>query len=347
MALKKAKAVRVPLKEAEPMRRYLREHHLLRDDVDITKDASYLYLPIIAIPKKLPSATVVTKLFEERVSKPRCYKELIRLPPPLQGNLPTSYDVVGDIILLKMPKNLEKYQHEIGKALLESHPHIQTVCAVTPVSGELRTRQVTIIAGEPRTLTTHIEYGLLFKVDVTETYFSPRLASERWRVASQVKPGETVVDMFAGVGPFSIMIACHANPRIVYAVDKNRKAARLAQLNVKANHVLDKVEVLNADAADIQRLIPVATDRIIMNLPFSALTFFSTALRIAAHHCIIHYYDIMRKDEIQGRIQELETIAKEQGFDLVDVNARTMKSYTPREFYIGIDITTRKRADVA
>jgi tRNA (guanine37-N1)-methyltransferase len=347
MTLKKIKAVRVPLREAEPVRRLLRERHLLRDDVTISKDGAYLYLPVTAVPSELMSATVVTHPFEVKVSKPHCYKDLVKIPKSLRDELPTSYDVVGDIILLKLPKTLANYQNEIGKALLETHPHIRTVSVVNPVSGELRTRKVYIIAGEQRTLTTHIEYGLSFDVDVAETYFSPRLASERRRVAFKVQPGETVVDMFAGVGPFSIMIARYANPRIVYAIDKNREAVRLAQQNAKKNHVLDKVEVIRADAADARRLIPALADRIIMNLPFSAYRFFPVALSIAADYCIIHYYDIMREEEIQARIEALEKTAKEQGFVLSNVTARTIKSYTPREFYIGIDITARKHADVA
>ena len=142
--------------------------------------------------------------------------------------LPTSYDVVGAIILIKLPKALFPYRKEIGKALLETHKNIRTVCLIDPVSGELRTRNVTIIAGENQTLTTHTEYGLSFDVDVETTYFSPRLASERKRVADLVKPGEIVVDMFAGVAPFSIMIARYAKPKIVYAIDKNKEAIKLS-----------------------------------------------------------------------------------------------------------------------
>jgi tRNA (guanine37-N1)-methyltransferase len=347
MTVKKVKTLRVPLGEAEPVRRYLRQQQVLREDVKIAKDETYLYLPVTTVPSKLSSITVVTRSLELKVAIPHCYKELVKIPKLLQEELPTSYDVVGDIILLKLPKSLVDYQNEIGKALLETYPHIRTVCAVSPVSGELRTREVSIIAGEQRTLTTHVEYGLSFDVDVAGTYFSPRLASERRRVASQVQPGETVVDMFAGVGPFSIMIARYGNPRIVYAIDKNSEAVRLARQNAKKNHVLDKVEVLCADAVDVRRLIPGFADRIIMNLPFSAFRFFPAALSIAADNSIIHYYDIMREEETQVRIEALEKTAKEQGFVLSNVTARKIKSYTPREFYIGIDITARRRADVA
>jgi tRNA (guanine37-N1)-methyltransferase len=347
MARKKAKAVRVPLQEAEPVRRYLRERHLLREDVNIVKDGTYLYLPVTVVPSEVDSSTVVTRLFEMKASKPSCYKDLVKIPQSLRDALPTSYDVVGDIILLKLPKVLLSYQNQIGEALLGTHPHIRTVCAITAVSGELRTRQVSIIAGEQRTLTTHTEYGLSFDVDVAETYFSPRLASERRRVASQVRPGETVVDMFAGVAPFSIMIARYANPRIVYAIDKNSMAVKLAKQNVKKNHVLERVEVICADAADVRTVVPAFADRIIMNLPFSAFQFFPVALSIAANPCSIHYYDILREEETQARIDALKTIAQEQLFGLTEISTRKIKSYTPREFYIGIDITATKRADVA
>ena len=347
MARKKAKAVRVLLQEAEPVRRYLRDRHLLREDLNIVKDETYLYLPVTVVPSEVDSSTVVTRLFEMKASKPSCYKDLVKIPQSLRDALPTSYDVVGDIILLKLPKVLLSYQNQIGEALLGTHPHIRTVCAITAVSGELRTREVSIIAGEQRTLTTHTEYGLSFDVDVAETYFSPRLASERRRVASQVRPGETVVDMFAGVAPFSIMIARYANPRIVYAIDKNSLAVKLAKQNVKKNHVLERVEVICADSADVRTVVPVFADRIIMNLPFSAFRFFPVALSIAANTCSIHYYDILREEEIHARIDALRTIAQEQSFGLTDISTHKIKSYTPREFYIGIDITATKRADVA
>ncbi len=118
--------------------------------------------------------------------------------------------------------------------MLETHKNIRTVCLIDPVSGELRTRNVAIIAGENQTLTTHTEYGLSFDVDVETTYFSPRLASERKRVANLVKSGEIVVDMFAGVAPFSIMIARYAKPKIVYAIDKNKEAVLLCKKECKA-----------------------------------------------------------------------------------------------------------------
>ena len=180
-----------------------------------------------------------------------------------------------------------------------------------------------------------------------KTYFSPRLATERKRVANLVKPGEIVVDMFTGVAPFSIMIAKYADPKIIYAIDKNSEAIKYAKENIKKNNVLDKVEIIHADAKKVHKILKEKADRIIMNLPFSAHMFLKNTLTITKKISIIHYYDILKEEEIQERINELKRIGKENKTKLTNLNVRKIKTYAPREFYIGIDITATKNADVA
>jgi tRNA (guanine37-N1)-methyltransferase len=213
---------------------------------------------------------------------------------------------------------------------------------VEPVSGELRTRNIEIIAGERETVTMHREYGLKLIVDVAKTYFSPRLASERKRISDLVEPDEVIVDMFAGVAPFSIMIAKFAKPEIIYAFDKNKYAVQLAKQNIKLNNVLNKVEVIHADAKDCQNILTEKVDRIIMNLPFSAHAFLNYALRIAKDRCVIHYYDILHENHIQSRIENLREITRKNKFTLDSLDVRKIKTYAPREFYIGIDIKAKK-----
>ena len=347
MTKRKALALCVPAREAEHVRKMLQATHLLREDVKIIKEEGGIYFPVTETPVGFSNYPLVTKSFEIQTKTPHCYKDLLKLPKKLQEELPTSYDIIGSIILIKLPPSLLRYRTQIGTALLKTHKNIRTVCRVDPVSGELRIRDIMVIAGENQTLTSHAEYGLTFQVDVAATYFSPRLASERKRVASLVRPEEIVVDLFAGVAPFSIMIARFAKPKLVYAIDKNTEAINLARENVRKNHVLDIVEVIHADAKDAEKLIPIKADRIIMNLPFSAYQFFSVALSIAAAHCKVHYYDIMREEEIEGRISSLKKIALKQDYTLTEVVRHKIKSYAPREFYIGLDITATKHADVA
>ena len=161
--------------------------------------------------------------------------------------------------------------------------------------------------------------------------------------------------MFTGVAPFSVMIAKYAEPKIVFAVDKNKDAIYYAQKNVTVNRVLDKVEVIHADALKLREILSrykVKADRVIMNLPFSSYNFFKTALDIISNQAIIHYYDIQHEKEIDKRIKQLTELAKKNNIEIKSNKVRKIKSYSPYEFYIGIDITTKKTkikkfADVA
>ncbi|UCF11874.1 MAG: class I SAM-dependent methyltransferase family protein [Thermoplasmatales archaeon] len=338
----KSAGIRVQLNQAEKMRKYLSEKKLLRNDLKISKNNAFIFFPVKEIPNELNPYNFVKKEFEKKVIKPKSYKEIGLIPEKLKHELPTSYDVIGDIILIKLPNNLLKYQKEIGKSLLKSNKNIRTVCSIKPVTGEFRTRNITVIAGESRTTTTHKEYGLKLNVNIKNTYFSPRLAAERKRVAELVKPGEIIVDLFTGVAPFSIMIAKYADPKIIYAIDKNKEAVLFAKQNIKKNNVLNKIEVINADAKEIHDILEKKADRIIMNLPFSAHLFFTYALKIAKTHTIIHYYDILKENKIEDKTDKLKKIAEENRYVLTNLDVRKIKTYAPREFYIRIDITAKK-----
>ena len=348
MDTEKTTGIRVPLQQAEKAQKYLAQNNLLRTDLKSKKTNSHIFFPVKKESEHIitPYTTVIDTTFEKQRIKPTTYKEILTIPDKLKQDLPTSYDSIGDIILIKLTKNLLKYKKKIGQSLLISNTHIKVVCAVQPVSGELRTRQLDIIAGEHRTQTTHTEYGLHFDLDVKKTYFSPRLATERRYVTTQVQPGETIVDMFAGVAPFSIMIAKNAQPKNIYAVDKNKDAIAYARRNIKKNNVLDKIEVIQADAKTLPRYFQkqnIYADRIIMNLPFSAHLFFPYALQIAADPCMIHYYDIVNEEQIQEKLNSLQQMAQEHKMEITRSKVRRIKTYAPREFYIGIDITAKKQ----
>jgi len=276
----------------------------------------------------------------------KSYKETTQIPDDLKNKLPTSYDIIGDIALIKLQNDLMYFKKEIGDAIISTHKNIRTVCLVKPVSGEFRTRKIEIIAGDKKTETCHREYGLNFYLDVKKTYFSPRLANERRRISELVKPNETVVDMFTGVAPFSIMIAKYAKPEIVFAVDKNKDAIQYAQKNITVNRVLDKIELIQDDAKKLVNILSkysMSADRVIMNLPFSSYNFFETALKIIKNQATIHYYDIQHEDKIKERITQLSSLAHNNNFKFVNYNIKKIKSYSPHEFYIGIDITAKKQ----
>jgi len=279
--------------------------------------------------------------------KPKSYKDIVTIPEHLKKKLPTSYDIVGDIALVKLKDELVDFKKEIGEAIISANKNIKTVCLVKPVTGEFRTRNIEIIGGDKKTETCHREYGLSFYLDIKKTYFSPRLANERRRISKLVKQGEVIVDMFTGVAPFPIMIAKYANPKIIFAIDKNKDAIYYAQKNITINRVLDKIELINDDAINVETILSkyqhYKIDRIIMNLPFLSYNFFDKALNVISDQAVIHYYDIQHEVKIKERTNQLIELAEKIKVDITDYKIKKIKSYSPHEFYIGIDITAKKQ----
>lgn len=344
------KGIKVNRKQAEKTRRKLYDKNLLRTDLKIFKNNKFIYLPIKKESKKLQSYKIVKREFEKQKFKPRSYKDVLSIPNELRNKLPKSYDIIGNIILIKLPDIILNYKREIGESLLKTNKNIKTVCLIQPVSGELRTRNIKVIAGDNSTETIHRESGVSFNLNIKRVYFSPRLAMERKRVANQVEQNEIIVDMFAGIAPFSVIIAKYANPKRIYTIDKNEHAIKYAKENIKKNKVLDKIELIQADVINIKHILKnegIKANRVIMNLPFSSYIFFPYALSIIANTSVIHYYDILKEEKIQERINELKTVAEKNRITLTKLDIKKIKTYAPHEFYIGIDITAKKHADVA
>ncbi|MCP8322123.1 MAG: 50S ribosomal protein L11 methyltransferase, partial [archaeon] len=179
-----------------------------------------------------------------------------------------SYDVIGDIAVIRVPGPLKKHTKLIAKSIMQINKSVKTaLLQVAPVSGDLRLRKLKWIIGEKRTETLHREYGCLFKVNLTECYFSPRLSFERMRVAQLVQAEEVVVNMFAGVGCYSVIIAKHSKAEKVYSIDINPVAVKYIEDNARLNKVDDRVVSVEGDAkVVIAEKLHNTADRVLMPL---------------------------------------------------------------------------------
>jgi tRNA (guanine37-N1)-methyltransferase len=215
------------------------------------------------------------------------------LSSEIRGNVYNSFDVVGDIAVIKMPHASRVNAETPAKVIMDHHRNIKTVLLQTsPVSGALRLRSLTYVAGENKTRTVHREFSCFFSVDVAECYFSPRLSHERMRIAKLVAPNETIVNMFAGVGCFSILIAKHAKPKKVFSIDVNPAAVQSMHENIRLNRAYGKVTPLLGDSKEFVngRLKRVA-DRVLLPLPEKALEYLPCALAVLkASGGWVHYY---------------------------------------------------------
>lgn len=330
----------VPREKGEEVRRQLKERATLQKHLKVAEESGRLFLPTRErIDLGWP---VEEREFEEGFRPVRSYKDVVRVPADLRSQLPTSFDVVGDIAVLKIPEPLVPHRAEIGRAILAWNRTLRVVAQDHGVTGEFRLRDLEIIAGEHRTTTVCTESGLRYHVDVARAYFSPRLGRERLRIANQVRPGEAVADPFAGVGPYAVLIAKRSAPRRVVASDANPVAVAFLRQNVAANRA-DHVEVREGDARTVLREI-APLDRIILDLPHSSMEFLPDALAALRPRGVIHLYAILEDADRDERIEAIRECARQKRRKIDSIRPHVVRAYSPTQHHVAFDITVGPRS---
>jgi len=261
------------------------------------------------------------------------------------GKVYNSFDVIGDIAIIKIPAvNIDKAA-VIAEQIMAVNANIKTVLTpATRISGDFRVRELRLLAGENKKITSHRESGCVFTVDVEKTYFSPRLSFEHQRIASLVKPDETVVNMFSGVGCFSIVIAKTVSPVRVYSIDVNPVAVQCMEENVAVNRVQGKVFPMLGDAkAIIASQLQGVADRVLMPLPEKALEYLPYALSaLKLGGGMIHYYDFQHAPKKEDPVEKTKAKVGGKldglGVNYVFVNSRVMRPTGPNWYQTVLDI---------
>ncbi|MDQ4101073.1 MAG: class I SAM-dependent methyltransferase family protein [Thermoproteota archaeon] len=231
---------------------------------------------------------------------PRMLKNVLSnvLSPEEASQVYSAFDQIGDIVVIKIPDELVSKKNLIADTILS---HVKTAKAVfaqvSPVKGDYRVRNLEFVAGENRTITEYKEHGCRFRVDVAKTYFSPRLSTERLRIAKMVSEGEMIVNMFAGIGTYSILMARMNKTCTVYSIDSNAVAAELCEVNAKLNKVQDRVISIHGDAREvIKDKLACHADRVLMPLPERAKDFIDSAILALNKKGMVHYFAHIRAD---------------------------------------------------
>ena len=234
-----------------------------------------------------------------------------------------AFDQIGNIIIIRMPDSLVSKKKAIGEILLQK---IKTAKSVfyqsSPVEGDFRTRSLELIAGEDSTETEYREYGCRFKVNVQKAFFSPRLSTERNRIADLVVDGEAIINMFGGIGMFSIIVA-KKKKCTVYNIDINPDAIELCNQNIMLNKLKGKVESIAGDATKIiEERLSGKGDRILMLLPERSDEFLDSAIKASKKNAIIHYYCHIHSD----KKNLVANLAKEHFMKVVKVKSEIFGS---------------------
>ncbi len=351
-----ATGLKVPKRLGERAIRLATQLRLMANSYAIRSAEDALVIPLTRLPtpeeaKALTAALdvfeVVHAKFSPRVRRARSLVEVLEtiLPPDLITYVPRAMDVVGRLAIVEIAPELEAWKHQVGRAVLQVNRHVETVLArAGRVEGTHRLRAMEVIAGGGPMLVTHREHGCTYQVDPTQVYFTPRLSEERRRVASSVRGGETIVDMFASVGPFAIQIAKTRSDVTVYAVDVNEQAFALLQRNVRANGVEAQVIPILGDIRIIGGQLAGRADRVILDLPEQAAAFIDVACRLLkARGGIMHYYCFQSEPAALATATERlrDAIANAKRRLQAVKYQRQLRQIAPRRWQVVVDAVIR------
>ena len=245
--------------------------------------------------------------------------------------LPASYQTLGSILLLKLPHlQAMKNKKKISSAILKLFPYIKTICLQKGVSGEFRQPAVEILAGSKDTKTIHNELGCKFKLNVSKIMWSKGNHFERERLLKLVKPGEIVLDMFAGIGYWSIILAKHKKLKRIIAVEKNPESFDYLIENICLNKLYNITAVQN-DCQNVKLPRKIKPDRIIMGYFPNTISFLPAALKLAKKGTTIHFH------ELTSNLEKLKSDIKR--FKNIKVgNIREVKEYSPSKKHYVFDL---------
>jgi tRNA (guanine37-N1)-methyltransferase len=272
-------------------------------------------------------------------------KELLqeRLDSIELEKLSSSFDIIGTIAIIKIPESLTSKRKLIADALIEEIRPVKSVfCQVSAIEGDYRLRKLELISGENSPITVYKEHGCTFKVDVINTYFSPRLSTERLRIAKLTEPNEVIVNMFGGVGTFSIIISRYNKSAKVYSIDSNPIATDMCRQNIEINKLTGNVIPVLGDAEqEIHKRLKGIATRVLMPLPEKARNFVDAAVSSLENGSgMIHYFCHVGADNKKTAIQNgvMDTSESFSKFNHTIRNVRVVREVGPRFYQIVSDV---------
>lgn len=244
--------------------------------------------------------------------------------------LPASYQRLGNVCFIKLDKNLHKHKAFIGKTILELFPQFKAVCLQKRISGKFRKPEIELIAGNlPKEIFVK-ENDCIFKFNPKEVMYSQGNHYEKKRMIKEVKDGEIIADLFAGIGYFSIPIA-KAHPKIkIYAIEINPLAFKYLEENIRLNY-LSNVIPMFGDCTKVIEKLPKA-DRILMGLIPSCKKYIPAAMKITKRGTIIHYHGTAKENEEKNLLKDFSK------YKIKLIALRKVKSFKPNINHVVLDV---------
>jgi len=254
-----------------------------------------------------------------------------------------SFDVIGTIALLNIPKVKKEEKEEIknwAKDLLETHKNIKGVFIKSKITGRLRTPKLNWIIGNKKTETIHNESGCRFKINIKTCYFSPRLGTDRLEIAKKVKRNEKVLVMFSGIAPYGIIIAKHSKAKQIVCVELGKECSKYALENVKLNK-LNNIEIIQGNVNKVLPKLKIKFDRILMPRAQLKEDFLKEAFLVVKKGTIIHFYDFIESrdlDEMKLKLaNRISEKAKHLRKKIKILDIKKVREIAPYKYHARID----------
>lgn len=259
-------------------------------------------------------------------------------------------ELIGDVAIIRKSFDapIEIYK-AIGEEILRELPYVKSVwLAASPVQGFERVREYMHLAGEKKSETIYKEHGCIFKVDFTKVYISPVLGFDHIRIAKIVKNNEKILNMFAGFGPYSIVISKHAKPSYVVSIDLNEFAVHYARINIELNRVGAYNDVIHGDALAITYSLSEKFDRILMPYPDAFKSALKTALTAIKLDGYLHphlFVEAPSKREALRKAYDIVTVyAQSLGAVVEPLGGHVIRGVAPRKYHVTVDVIVKSKS---
>ncbi len=340
--------LKVRKQDAQRIKKWLQRNQYLNRNFKVQKDDEHVFFPLTSENVDLPvnfSGCQVVNLPGKLVNRPPSLEMLFRsyLPSSLHDKLPRSFDHLGQIIIVKLDKDIWPWRFEIGKAFLESYPRVKAVYAKkSKVTGEFRVLPLELIAGTDVDFVIVKEHGIKLFVRFKEVFYNPRLANQHQKVAISIPPRVTVLDAFCGVGTFGLHLAT-MKPCTVFSVDLNPLAIECLTESMRINRV--KPGRIHPITGDVTTVFSknISFDHVIMNLPEYGFEFFPSMFELVKKDGgILHFHVFERFPSIQDQEQvlinvkeKLTSLIRSHGLgDAHFIESQIVRDVAPGKLYL-------------
>lgn len=303
-----------------------------------TEEGNLLEIPVTeAAGERVEGFLVLEQENPEFLESPGSLKEYLKdfLSETEIACVPAGWHILGDIIIVSIPETLENKKTRIAETLLSMYPRCRTVVRDFGIEGQFRQPKRELLLGSG-TETIHKEHGCFFKQDATKVMYSKGNLEERKRM-SRLGEGEVIVDMFAGIGYFSIPMAVHSGPKKITGIEINPESFVYLKENIRLNKVEN---IFVPICGDCSKAAPEGTaDRVIMGYVGTTHHYLEPAIKaLKISGGILHYHETVPESFARTRPQErIRKAACVLGKKVEILETRRIKKYSPGILHVVVD----------